>query len=261
VDHDAARSAVRSDMAALRRAIAAGVRIDGDLNYRAYAVDCIANTNEYLDWLPELTDGPAPDDEKMGLTSQLWWEVALERVGLTPARRLDRKAVASQLRQRGGLHHLNGSVVETSYYILNCCRSNTLSNDAHIAPTVHAAVEWLLSKQERRTGRWPVETPMYSGDPQASEYYTAVPLRALGAYLRRYRPERLLEVALPDWAARRRFKKVIRAGALGSIGILVVVLGLVAPIWWSSVAVVVGGVASIAGIASLALQVWQMHDG
>ena len=244
---------VDGDFAALRSLIDSGAGIDARLNYRAYLLDCIVNTGTRPAWLHSYIADEAAylaqhaDDP----TPLLWGYAALEKLGAVSSVAVDSTKIAAALRRQGASYQLNGSVVETSYFVLNCCRSDDLSRDPVLKPVLDGAVTWILSRQDGRSGTWPAESPPYSGDPQSQAYFTAVPVRALATYLKRFRPERAVEIALPDWILRRRLAKTLRWALLVTgLGLSLIAFGLIVPFTWGRISTAVGVIASIAGIVS-----------
>lgn len=223
---------IEHDLRAVRTAIDDGVRLDRRLNYPAFLLDCLANLGQGTDG-DERYVGQVRDLLAMGdvdVTPAVWAFAALERAGAADPAMLDREKVARSLRENNGCHHLNGSVAETSYFVLNCSRSDVLSNDPELRPVVHGAVRWLMSRQITRTGSWPTEQPLYNGAQQARAYYTALACRALAAYLQRYRPRSLAQISLPDWSFRRRVTAIAKyASATILVCLTVTAAGLFLP--------------------------------
>lgn len=223
---------IEHDLRVLRTSIDDGVRLDRRLNYPAFLLDCLANLSQPTDgderYVDQLRDLLAMGD--VDVTPGLWAYAALERVGAVDGVTLDLEKVARSLRENNGCYHLNGSVAETSYFVLNCARSDLLSAHPELSPIIDGAVRWLLSRQITRTGGWPTEQPLYNGSPQAPAYYTALACRALTAYLQRYRARSLAQIALPDWNFRRRVTMITKyASVMVLVCLTVTAAGLFLP--------------------------------
>lgn len=101
-----------------------------------------------------------------------------------------REAVLRLIRARaqssaGGQHvHWEARVSSTAYVVMNCLECS-LSADEKIMTSVDRAIQWIVA-QQKADGSWPVEPPPYGGDNEivGAAYYTAVPVRALAAYVR-----------------------------------------------------------------------------
>ncbi|MFA1539889.1 hypothetical protein SM611_13210 [Actinomadura sp. DLS-62] len=257
-------SLIEHDLRVLRTAIEDGVRLDRRLNYPAFLLDCLANLDQgadrdegHVDQLRELLAM-----EEVDITPGIWAYVALERVGAVEGVSLDLEKVARSLRESNGCYHLNGSVAETSYFILNCARSDVLSADPELSPIIDGAARWLISRQITRTGSWPTEQPLYNGSPQAPAYYTALACRALSAYLQRYRPRSLAQTALPDWSFRRRVTTITRyASATILCCITMTAAGLFLPSGGAARLITTSGIMGTMGTALSAIAFfWEARD-
>jgi hypothetical protein len=239
------------DFDVVAQTIERGVVLDRKLNYRAFLFDCAANCNmggHFSHLADELKQQLS--DPRIDVTPALWGFVGLERCGYATDELRNRvlDLIFSSIRDQNGLYHLNGLVVETSFLIFNVCRSRTLSQDPRVKTIIQGAARWVRTRQSE-DGSWPLEPPLYNGDPQCVPYFTGVATRALAEYLRCYAPLRLAEVFVQDWRLHAFIRTAIKfVAALACLALLAAVGALLLPSKWSSLV-------TILGVASSAIEI------
>lgn len=245
------------DFDVVRQSIAKGIRLDRKLNYHAFLLDCAATTrtaNRFPEVIADLETQLSSNS--LTATPALWGYVSLERSGHLQSAQTERVAelVLKALQDQNGSLHINGLVVETSFFVFNACRSTILGSDLRIRLAVLGAIRWILSRQSS-DGSWPVEPPVYNGDPQCAAYCTGIATRALAEYLRRYEPTHLAEVFLPDWRLRIFCLTALRWSTMILLSIVFAAgLVLVLPHGWNAIAGLLGAVASIIEISMFGIR-------
>jgi hypothetical protein len=221
--HGVSDDLIHYDLKVVRKKIEEGVSIDSRLNYHAFWLDCALNVHTSHPWL-EMCAASLRDLLKadISVTSAAWAQAALERYDPTASGLLSATTIVKSLQEASGAFHLNGSVVGTAYLLYNCSRSSSLSADPDVQHVLRGAVRWIVSRQAK-AGNWPIEQPLYGGDPQSEAYYTGVALRALAEYVLRFQPRSMSQIGMPEWRLRRVLSRSSRWVALG--GILLVVVG------------------------------------
>lgn len=254
---DAPRDVVTHDFDVVCQTISNGLKLDRKLSYHAFLFDCAASCGQ-ADNFPDQGDELVEELTRAGqqFTPTLWGYVGLERAGRRPAYVESRvtELLFTTLQDQNGARHINGSVVETSFFVFNVCRSPSLGDNPAIASAVLGAVRWILSRQTAE-GNWPIEPPVYNGDPQCMPYVTGIAARALIEFLRRYDPPRLCTVFIPDW----RLRRALVAGLRWSCGLLLCVavaaVGVFAlPQGWGVVTTAIGTVAALLDISVFVTQ-------
>ncbi|MGW4461247.1 hypothetical protein [Micromonospora sp. NPDC004704] len=251
------REVIEHDLDVVCQTIGNRIRLDEKLNYHAFLFDCAANCGmggRFPDQAVELL--AMLRDPRLHATPALWGFVALERSGL-PTDGLEGRIselVLSALNDQNGYNHMNGLVAETSFFVFNVCRSTLLSNDPKMRSAVSGAVRWIISRQLKREGAWPIEPPLYNADPQCDAYFTGIATRALLEYLRRYAPQRQGEVFVPDWRLRRILGVALRWFVGITLGLSLALLGaFVIPGYWGLTLAILGAVAAVIEIGNFAL--------
>lgn len=240
---------IRYDLEVVRKKIEEGVSIDSRLNYRAFWLDCALNAHVDHPWMEKCAAG-LRDLLKadIDVTTAVWAQAALERYDPTASGLLSVKTIVDSLQEASGAFHLNGSVAGTAYLVYNCSRSNLLSADPAVQHVLRGAVRWIISHQVK-AGNWPVEQPLYGGDPQSEAYYTGIALRALAAYMLRFQPKSMSQIGMPEWRMRRILSRSSRWVALGGL-ILAVVGAVVVSGTFGIASTVLGVLSAIAGFTT-----------
>jgi hypothetical protein len=213
------------DFRVVQNAIAEGLSLDKKLNYHAFLLDCAANCNRGGRYAAEATALLARlRSSAIDPTPLLWGYVSLERAGHDPAALRERtvELVLTSLQDQNGCQHLSGLSTATAFAVFNICRSPALGSDPRMKAAVLNCAKWLVARQNP-DGAWPVEPPLYNGDPQCQTYFTGVAIRALAEYIRAYAPTRLAEVYIADWRFRRALGVSLRrlAVLLGIAGVTI----------------------------------------
>ena len=253
---------IEHDLDVVQAQIKAGLKPDSKLSYHAFLFDCAASADKASRFDSEAKQlKKLLETASLSPTPALWGYVGLERSGRTLAsytQILVKDLNASLQGEGGGVRHLNGLVVETSFFVFNVCRSNSLSKDPSMYAAVIGAVRFILSRQQSR-GNWETEPPLSNNDPQCSAYFTGIAVRALAEYVRRYDPTRLTAVFLPDWRLRLRIVVTARWSivlTLVSLAGLVAVLTVGSNIWGVAAALI-GTVAAVVELIAFGIRMWR----
>ncbi len=252
------RGTLEHDFDVVEQTIERGLVLDRKLNYHAFLFDCASNCEmgaRFAHRAPELEQQFA--DPRLDVTPAVWGFAGLERCGYATDAMRERvlELIFSSIRDQNGLYHLNGLVVETSFLIFNVCRSRTLCQDPRIKTIIEGAARWILTRQNT-DGSWPLEPPLYNGDPQCVPYFTGVATRALAEYIRCYAPLRLAEVFIQDWRIHVFIRGVIKLlAALACLALIAAIGALLLPAKWSSIVTMLGVVSSAIEIVVFATSV------
>jgi hypothetical protein len=250
------------DFDVLRQTIENGILLDRKLNYHAFLLDCAA-TRKIADQFPEVIESlkTQMSSHTLSATPALWGYVSLERSGHLLQQETERviELVLGALQDQNGALHINGLVVETSFFVFNTSRSATLGNDLKLRLAVLGAIRWILSRQ-KSDGSWAIEPPVYNGDPQGAAYCTGVAVRALVEYLRCYEPTRLAEVFLSDWRRRVVARTAFKWSTLIiSSAALALVLVAILPHGWAAFAGLLGVLSSLIEILMFTLKLRRQY--
>jgi hypothetical protein len=252
------RETLEHDFDVVVHTIDSGLMLDRKLNYHAFLFDCAANCGlgaNFPEKAAELVK--QLESPRIDVTPALWGFVGLERCGYSTSDMQDKvvSLILSCVQNQNGLYHLNGLVAETSFLVFNVCRSPELSKDTRIRPIVLGAARWIVARQ-KDDGSWPIEPPLYNGDPQCVAYFTGVATRALSEYIRRYSPLRLAEVFVADWRLHVFLRAVVKVGVgLAVIALAGTLSALLLPSRWTVLVTILSVTSSAIEIALFGISV------
>ncbi|MEU8377744.1 hypothetical protein [Streptosporangium sp. NPDC048865] len=238
---------IKHDLEVARKRIKEGVSISSKLNYNAFLLDCVKNADLNPSWLKECVEDLSRMMQRTDLdvTPGLWGYAALGRVDSEITAGISVDSIIKSLQEVYGGFHLDGSVTATSYFLLNCTRSKKLSDNEEIKHVLQGTATWIVSRQTKN-GSWPVEQPLYDGDPQAASYHTGVAVRALAEYIQRYQPRAMSQIALPEWRLRRTVSRISRWVLLGG-ALLAIVGALILSGVFGAISTALGVISAILG--------------